>query len=192
MATYDDDLTLYDARALYFERNSFGDDGGYSQKWVKFKLGPISVAFPNHSSRVRAVRIHDLHHVLTGYDTNWTGEVEIAAFEIGAGCGDYAAAWLLNLSAMAIGLFTNPRTMFAAFLRGRRSRSLYYESFDEVLLAESVGAVRARQGLDAAPTRSTFADWAVFSGWWIAAAVLSLPMLALLLSPLLALAWWLY
>ena len=192
MATYDDGLTLFDARALYFELNAFGPDGGYSEAWVKFKLGGVPVAFPNSSSRVRAVRIHDLHHVLTGYDTNLAGEVEISTFEVGAGCADYAAAWFLNLSAMFVGLFTNPARMFAAFLRGRRCRSLYHEPMDEQLLAESVGAVRVRQGLDAPPATPAVGDWAAFGVWLIAAALLSSAMLGLILAPLLALVRWLF
>ena len=103
MAIYDSSLTLRDARALYFENNEFGDDGGYSKRWVKFDLGPIPLAFPNLPSRRRAVRIHDLDHVLTGYNTDLRGETEIAAYEIASGCGNYGAAWFLNLQAFFTG-----------------------------------------------------------------------------------------
>jgi hypothetical protein len=190
MVSYDDTLTLYEARSRYFEDNGFGQGGGYSEAWVKFKVGGVPIAFPNHPARVRAVRIHDLHHILTGYDTSFQGEAEISAFEIGASCADYAAAWLLNLSTFFVGLFTNPRTVFSAFRRGRRCRSLYHQPFDEELLRESVGVMRARQGLDAPPASVTLGDCATFGVWCGVAALLSLPMLALLLSPLLALAWW--
>ena len=74
---YDEGLTMREARALYFEVNRFGADGGYGDAWVDFKLGPLPVPFPNTRARVRAVRYHDLHHVLTGYDTNAIGEFEI-------------------------------------------------------------------------------------------------------------------
>ena len=76
---------MRDSRRTYFEKNAFGVDGGYEDAWVDFKLGPIPFPFPNSAPRVRAVKFHDLHHVLTGYDTNFTGEVEISAWEIGAG-----------------------------------------------------------------------------------------------------------
>ena len=49
--------------------------------------------FPNTPSRKRAVRYHDLHHALTGYATDLTGEFEISAWEIGSGCADHVAAW---------------------------------------------------------------------------------------------------
>src|SRR5690348_8708353 len=83
---YPDELTMREARDRYFEANRFGADGGYASKWVDIKLGPIPMPFPNTASRVRAVKYHDLHHVLTGYDTDWRGEFEISAWEIAAGC----------------------------------------------------------------------------------------------------------
>lgn len=89
---YDEGLTMREARAIYFEVNGFGADGGYGDAWVDFKLGPLPVPFPNTRARVRAVRYHDLHHVLTGYDTNTIGEFEISAWELGAGCKDLIAA----------------------------------------------------------------------------------------------------
>jgi hypothetical protein len=92
MATYDDALTLREARALYFEHNDFGPNGGYDANWVKIELGWFPVFIPNVQARVRAVRIHDLHHVITGYDTDLMGELRIAGWEIGGGCGGFVAA----------------------------------------------------------------------------------------------------
>jgi hypothetical protein len=182
-------MSLLDARERYFEANDFGPDGGYSEKWVKFKVGRVPLAFPNHPSRVRAVRIHDLHHILTGYDTNLGGETEISAFEIGAGCADYAAAWVLNLSTLSLGLFTNPRSTFAAFVRGRRSRSLYFESFDDQLLADSVGSVRTRLGLQETDAKPTAGDRIQFAGWLCLSTLLAGIQLAALVAPLAALFW---
>ena len=100
---------MREARALYFDINHFGDSDGYDDKWVDFKLGPMPMPFPNTPARVRAVRFHDLHHVLTGYDTNTIGEFEISAWEIAAGCKGYVAAWQLNLGGMFAGLLVAPR-----------------------------------------------------------------------------------
>ena len=50
------------------------------------RIGRVPVAaFPNGAARVRAVRLHDLHHVATGYATSWVGEAEIGAWEREAG-----------------------------------------------------------------------------------------------------------
>jgi ubiquinone biosynthesis protein Coq4 len=39
------------------------------------------------------VRLHDLHHLVTGYPTDWKGELEISAWEIAGSCRGYVAAW---------------------------------------------------------------------------------------------------
>jgi hypothetical protein len=142
-ASYSPDMTMRAARDLYFQVNNFGADGGYSEPWVDFKLGPLPLPFPNTAGRVEAVKFHDLHHVLTGYETNATGEFEISAWEIGAGCGSIPAAWVINHGGLASGLIAAPRRTFAAYVRGRRSRSLYRETFDP-LLDRTVADVRER------------------------------------------------
>ncbi len=136
-----DERTLREARAQYFVENGFGDDGGYGSPWVDFKLGPLPLPFPNTGSRVRAVGYHDLHHIITGYRTDLVGELEIGAWELGGGCKDYAAAWILDLSGMASGMLLSPRRMFRAFVRGMRSRTVYGEDL-ETLLQRTVADVR--------------------------------------------------
>lgn len=142
-ASYAHDMTMRTARDLYFEVNGFGADGGYDDAWVDFKIGPVPLPFPNTAGRVAAVKFHDLHHVLTGYETNASGEFEISAWEIGAGCKGFPTAWAINSGGMIAGLLSSPRRTFAAFVRGRRSRSLYAEAF-EPLLDETVGEMRAK------------------------------------------------
>ena len=143
LVQYPEELSLRDARRIYFEANGFGEDGGYGAKWVDFKLGKVPFPIPNSASRVRAVRFHDLHHVLTAYDTDTIGEFEISAWEIAAGCKTFAAAWALNLSGMVAGALVAPRRTFRAFVRGRRSRTLYGEPF-EPLLEMTVREARER------------------------------------------------
>ncbi len=143
MTPPDDHRTLRDARAAYFVRAGFSPDGGYGDKWVKLKLGKRTIfAFPNTEPRVRAVRFHDLHHVVTGYDTTWRGEAEIGAWELAAGCGPYVAAWVLNFGAALIGLIIAPRRVIQAFRRGRRSNTLYDRDFTDELLEMTVGEMR--------------------------------------------------
>ena len=142
-ASYTPEMTMRAARDLYFEVNGFGADGGYADAWVDFKLGPVPLPFPNTAGRIAAVKFHDLHHVLTGYETNATGEFEISAWELGAGCGAFPAAWVINHGGLASGLVAAPRKVFAAYVRGRRSRSLYGEPF-EPLLDQKVGEMRRR------------------------------------------------
>jgi hypothetical protein len=164
--TYDPLATLGEARTFYFEANGFPADGGYAAKWVDFELGPIPMPFPNSNARRRAVKVHDLHHILTGYQTDIFGEGEISAWELGAGCGDMIAAWLLNLGGMAFGMLIAPRRTWRAWLRGRKSESLYRASSLDELLARRVGDLRAacKLGDETSPARSS--DLLVFLLYW--------------------------
>ena len=191
VAAYAESQSLFDARRVYFDANGFGADGGYAKRWVKVKLGPLPLWFPNSEARVRAVRYHDLHHVATGYDTDWTGEGEIAAWEIASSCRGFLAAWWLNLSAMAIGLAIAPARMFRAFVRGRHTRNLYAERFDDALLETSVGALRKRLDLASPPPAATAADRAAFAGWCVASVAALCVQVALLIAPLAAVIAWL-
>ena len=134
-------LTLRQARAQYFERSGF-DETSYSDKWVQLRAGPLRFAFPNTAARVRAVRRHDLHHVLTGYEATWTGEAEIAAWELASGCGRFYAAWILNLAAAAIGLVIAPHAVIRAWKKGRREENFYAREWNDAWLDRSVGDVR--------------------------------------------------
>jgi hypothetical protein len=158
LAMTTDTMTLLEARTRYFEDNAFGDDGGYSDKWVTIELfGRFRVKFPNTPGRVRAVRYHDLHHVVTGYRTDMHGESEISAWELASNCKGEYAAWLLNTGGLLYGLITAPRDVFRAWVRGRHSRNLYGRPFDERLLGQRVDATRRELALDQQP-RATVID----------------------------------
>lgn len=182
--TYDDGMTMGAARQRYFAANGF--DGAYSERWVKLKAGPIPIYFPNADGRRRAVKFHDLHHIATGYQTDWTGEAEIGGFEIGGGCGPFVWAWILNLQALAIGLFMAPRAVFRGFVRGRHAGTLYHqgEFTDEAMLGRSVGDIRRQLHLDRPPPAPGAGDVAAFVAWSAAG-------LAWTPWPLALLAWWL-
>jgi len=136
-------MTVREARALWFAANGFSE-AVYADRWVRLRLGPIPLWFPNTAARVRAVKLHDLHHIATGYATTWTGEAEISGWELAAGCGRHYPAWILNAVGLIIGLLIAPRRTLRAFLRGRRSRTLYSGQFDDRLLELTVGELRAR------------------------------------------------
>ena len=163
---YDPDMTLRDARVRYFALNNFGADGGYAERWIKVKMWRIPIWLPNTQGRRRAVKLHDLHHIVTEYPTTWRGEAEISAWEVASGgLRRYYAGWLLDLLNVAQGLVINPRGAFRAFVRGRRCRNLYDATFDDALLARRVGAMR-RALLSANEDAQTSArDAAAFVAW---------------------------
>ncbi|MBL4683285.1 MAG: hypothetical protein JKY37_01750 [Nannocystaceae bacterium] len=139
--------TLLDARTALFARSGIAPDGGYKDRWVHLKVGPIPLVILNTETRRDAVRFHDLHHVLTGYKTDWPGEFEISAWEIATGCADKSFAWIINLQGLAAGTLSWPRRTFVAFVRGLRSRNLYRASFDDTLLATDLESKRVELGL---------------------------------------------
>ena len=123
-AGYDDSLKINEALQIYFDRYHF-KNGGYDLKWFTIKMGPVYLPLPNFKSRVDAVKIHDIHHLVTGYEANMKGEVEIGAWEIASGCERYTAAWLLNFGSFfyvfSSALHTNKRFYSGNILRKPRS-----------------------------------------------------------------------
>jgi ubiquinone biosynthesis protein Coq4 len=118
-------------------------DAGDSQRFAVVDVGLLPYPIPNTRSRKRAVRVHDLNHLVTGYATDREGELEISAWELASGgCGRYSAAWVLDLAGMLTGLLVCPRRVVRAFRRGRTERNLYpYDPED--LLAMDVEEARA-------------------------------------------------
>lgn len=152
-AVYTDDMTLREARAAYFARTGF-DDTTYVEPWVKLPVGPFSVFMPNFPARKEAVKVHDLNHIVGGYGTDWKGEFEISAFEIGMGTGRYWFGWFLDVGGVAGGLLLSPQTTLNAFARGRRAKHSVYrhvDKWDDKILDGTVGALRAKLQLEDAP-----------------------------------------
>lgn len=167
-------------RAEYFTRHALGPDGGYSARWANFRIGPVTLRVPNTAARRRALPIHDLHHIATGYNTSWTGEGEIAAWELASGCGRYAAAWFLNFSAFAIGLLIAPRRVWRAFRRGRSSHSLYKETWDERWLDGTVTDLRAQLGIGGVAHTNVLSDALLFAACAIPGATVATVLLVLM------------
>ena len=148
MMRFEDTWNVRDARTEFFHLADLPSDGGYSARFIRFRIGIFSFVLPNSPARKKAVPLHDLHHLATGYDTSWTGEAEIAAWELASGCYSYLAAWLLNLLAFPLGLIIAPVRTWRAFQRGRSSGSLYDGRWDDKWLDASLGSLRARLVLD--------------------------------------------
>src|SRR5690349_1116580 len=98
---YPNEMSLRDARDLYFKHSGIGRE--YDVRWVTLKTPLFSFKFPNTKGRIKAAKLHDLHHIATGYPTTWKGEAEIGAWEVASGCRHYFWAWWLNFSAVFIG-----------------------------------------------------------------------------------------
>ncbi|HUQ84203.1 MAG TPA: hypothetical protein VM076_23835 [Gemmatimonadaceae bacterium] len=150
-------------RTQFFRAEGFADDGGSSARWVRYPLWRINLVLPNVAARRRALPLHDLHHLATGYGTSWTGEAEIAAWELGAGCHGYVAAWALNMAAFSIGLVIAPRRLWRAFIRGRGASTLYRHHWRDAYLEWRLADLRAFLGLNAPPRNPTPRDALLFA-----------------------------
>lgn len=142
----------------FYRVNDYGVDGGAAARWVRVSLKPLSFYFPNFDARRQALRLHDIHHLVTEYQTNLAGEAEIAAWEIGGSCTTYWAAWLLNFTAFCYGWLCLPRRVFRAFVRGRGTRNLYHEGWRDALLDETIGRMRRRLDLVQTTPRARLSD----------------------------------
>jgi len=172
-----------DAVARHYADHGLPADGGASLDWFSVRLGPVSIKLPNPPARKRAVFFHDVNHVVTGYNTTFSqGEMAIAGFEVGAGCGRYWIAWYINLCMFALGLVFCPRDLVAAYARGRRSASIYKRPEDAAAIgAMTVDQVRALLQLDQPAPGATLADSCFFMAWSVAAAItLTIPVVLLI------------
>jgi hypothetical protein len=162
MQSYSDSLKVRDALQLYFLKYHF-ENGGYNLKWFKIKIGFLYIPLPNTKARIAAVKIHDIHHLVTEYEATLKGEAEIAGWEIASGCEKYSIAWLLNSGSFFYGLFFFPRFLFRAFLRGRRcATNLYYHtSYNEILLNKTLGELRSV--IEPASHTNSLKDYFLFS-----------------------------
>jgi hypothetical protein len=158
MKMYPDELKVKDALQLYFSKYHF-TNGGYNDKWFKIKIGFLYIPLPNTSGRIAAVKIHDIHHIITEYTADIKGEAEIAGWEIASGCGRYYIAWILNAGSFFYGLFIFPRALFRAFINGRKAKTNFYKAtvYNEQLLNQTVGSVR-KECLESVQKANNFSD----------------------------------
>jgi hypothetical protein len=186
---YEPMMSVLEARTRYFADNGFGDDGGYNDRWVTlYKLGPLRLGFPNTAGRVAAVRYHDLHHLVTDYDTDLTGEAEIAAWELASGCTRFPAAVFLNTAALPIGMLRDSGRVLRAYERGCRTRNLYAESSSSNVLDEQLGVLRERLGMTRASSEPmTASERRRFRRALVLGVVLHLTLLSMLAGLLAAL-----
>ncbi len=157
-----DDIALREALRLHLVEHGFPPDGGLSEKWAVVRAGPIPIGIPNVSARRRATPIHDLNHLVSGYGHDALGEAENAAWELGGGCRNYTAAWVLNCGALGLGILQSPKRLFAAYVRGRRSRNLYGADVG-AMMDLPLSTVRSQLGLDGSHHDGTLADLMLFT-----------------------------
>ena len=140
--------SAHEALHDFLESNGFTIES-YDAPTDAIPIGPVTIPLPNSEGRKKVVRFHDLHHVATGYGTDLIGEGEIGAWELRAGCTNFAS-WFYNSMAAGFGFLLSPRRVWRAFRSAKGQRTLYRLGvpYDEVL-AMPIDEVRERLGLPA-------------------------------------------
>ena len=119
------EITVGQALTQFYADHDFGEEGGINDAFAYAKLGPINIPIPNTAARKEVIWLHDLHHLLNGYDTTWPGEGQVSAWELAAGgFGTKIYIWLLVLLAGSVGVLLFPASTFRAFVRGTYCQSI--------------------------------------------------------------------
>ena len=142
-------MTTEEALRAYLVERGFVKPGTprkelYRGNWVKVPMwGCYVPVFPVYGFK-KSLVLHDIHHVLSGYDTDGRGELEIAAWELSSGgCGWYLLYWIDRVVFMSLGLLLCPIRTIRAFQRGR-SHCNTFDRNPEDVLASDYGELKRR------------------------------------------------
>ncbi|KQZ72814.1 hypothetical protein ASE06_10095 [Sphingopyxis sp. Root214] len=105
-------------------RAASGLEQGDASHWT-FRIGRWRFRLPNFAWRQAAIDAHDRHHLITGYPLTLTGEIQLAAWEWGAGRYPDWRATLFCSPLIVAGVIALPRRTWRAYAAGRQSESLY-------------------------------------------------------------------
>ena len=105
-------------------RETHGLSDSAASHW-RFRLGPIVVRLPNFAWRRAAIDAHDMHHLMTGYPLTLRGEIQLAAWEWGAGRYPDWRATAFCAPLIVAGTLVMPQRTWRAFCEGRKRQSLY-------------------------------------------------------------------
>lgn len=178
-------VTVREGLRRLYEHSGLPPDGGASARsWTMLRIGSFPVRMPGFEWRRKAVATHDIHHLVTGYACNWAGEIEIANWEFAAGRYPHACATLFCLPLVAAGALSIPRRSFAAFVRGRHSRTLYSAAGAETLMNHQIGALQAQLLPAGGSPRARLRDVFLYAGL-VAVALLALLLPVFLVAMLL-------
>ena len=121
-------MTAQDALSRFFVDQGLFPEGSTADDWIGdrwYRMGGVPV-LPLVGKLKQSLILHDIHHLVTGYDTSWSGEFELAGWELGSGgCHTHFFFWFDRIGAFAFGLLTAPRRVLRAFRAGWHARNLY-------------------------------------------------------------------
>ncbi len=159
----------------FYRKYNLNEDGGLGEATVKVEVYKnFRFYLPNIDARKKAVLKHDIHHIITGYKSDFKGETEIGAWEIASGCRKYWVATVLDLASLALGCLFNLPGVFRAFIRGRRMKNLYDDTIpDAQAVSMTVDELREKLGLNIGQRTASVKEVLSFIGWGITGAIYS-------------------
>jgi hypothetical protein len=150
MAPLPADWSVGRGRDAYLAENGF-TLAAYDAPWTQASFLSIDFAVPNTKPHAAAIRLHDLHHVATGFGTDLAGEGEISAWEVRGGLrgvGLYVA--FIVVSGALMGLLLAPRRTLRAWHVAKTARPLWTLGVPyEELVGMSVDQLRSLVGAPA-------------------------------------------
>lgn len=135
-------MKIRDALVLHLiERGILPEDARwedcYAKFWIRFPVFGHEILFFPTWGRWGALPLHDVNHILSGCNTSWRGEFEIAGWELASGgCGWHLLYWLDRISTFAIGLLVVPPVVLRGLRRGQNRRNTYRLSRERMLEME--------------------------------------------------------
>ncbi|MFL5764311.1 MAG: hypothetical protein ACJ77K_10265 [Bacteroidia bacterium] len=168
----------------FYIDNHLDDDGGNSKSFVRIDAAKnFHFYIPNSDLRRKAVALHDVHHILSGYNTSFKGECEISAWEIGSGIGKYWIALYIDTAGMMMGLPLYFKSVLRAYARGRRTKNLYSDqpAIDKALDMK-ISELQAEFRLNEFPyeTKIKFGDVIALAGFSLFGLIVSLFSIAMI------------
>jgi hypothetical protein len=151
------DWSVERGRDAYLAENGFSV-AAYDEPWTPVSLWGISFSIPNTPRHRWAIRLHDLHHVATGFGTDLTGEAEISAWEARRGLAAldlYVSSIVSSLA--ATGLVIAPRRTLRAWNAAVHGTTLFNAKHLDYasLLRLSIGELRNTLGIERGGLAST-------------------------------------
>ena len=116
--------TLTEDVARFRAANGLNANEARRAVWMA-QLGNFILPLPNFKWRRAVIDRHDAHHVLTGYPATASGELSLAAWELGAKCYEDWRARVLCWGLMCVGLTSQPKRTLTAYAKGK-SQAKYY------------------------------------------------------------------
>jgi hypothetical protein len=136
-------MRVRDARNVYLAENGFTVEA-YDAPTTSGSFLGIKLAVPNPPPHRRAIRLHDLHHVATGFGTDHAGEAEISAWQARRGLrGTGMYVTTIVMANALLGVVFAPRRTLVALRSSGAGSSLFTMTIDyESILERTVGELR--------------------------------------------------